>query len=123
MQDQPTAAELIEAVRHFLQEKVFPQLQDHSAFHARVAANALAIVERELSIAPGANAEEMTRLEALLGQTGTLEELNRELCRRIRNEEIATTAPDFEDHLWKTTLTKLAIDQPKYGTYRRVTSE
>lgn len=123
MQDQPSAVELIDVVRAFLEERVFPELSDHLQFHTRVAANALGIVSRELALAPDANHEEMVRLEALLGKSGTLEDLNRELCRQIREGEIATDTEEMKDHLWKTTMTKLSIDQPKYGTYRRATAE
>ncbi|MFN8052711.1 MAG: DUF6285 domain-containing protein [Acidimicrobiales bacterium] len=45
----PTAAELIEAVREFLQGDVSAATEGRVRFHARVAANALAIVERELA--------------------------------------------------------------------------
>jgi aminoglycoside phosphotransferase (APT) family kinase protein len=52
----PTASELLDAVRGFLTEQVLAQSQDQAqgqlAFHARVAANALAIVARELDLGP-----------------------------------------------------------------------
>jgi hypothetical protein len=118
MQDAPTAQELIEAVRTFLEEKVMAELKGHSAFHARVAANALAIVERELSQGPAVQAEERTRLIALLGHEGPLEELNAELARKIRSGEMTLETPGLRDHLWRTTLDKVAIDQPKYSGYR-----
>lgn len=123
MQDQPTASELIEAVADFIRNHAMPQLQGHAAFHARVAANALDIVKRELEVAPAANAEETNRLKALLGMDGSLDELNRELCRRIESGEIGLDAPNLKDHLWRTTLTKLAIDQPGYSGYRRALKE
>ena len=44
----PTASELLEAVREFLQDTVLPQTSGQLSFHARVAANAVAIVLREL---------------------------------------------------------------------------
>ena len=119
MQDQPSAVELVGAVRDFLHDVAMPQLEDRAAFHARVAANALGIVQRELAIAPEAGARERERLTALLGKNGTLEELNRELCNRIRNGDIDLETPDLSEHLWETTLTKLAIDQPKYSAYRK----
>jgi aminoglycoside phosphotransferase (APT) family kinase protein len=46
----PTASELLEAVREFLQGKVLPQTSGQLSFHARVAANAVAIVLRELEV-------------------------------------------------------------------------
>jgi aminoglycoside phosphotransferase (APT) family kinase protein len=45
----PTARELLEAVRGFLTEDVMPGTTGQLSFHARVAANMLAIVERELA--------------------------------------------------------------------------
>ncbi|MBX3487916.1 DUF6285 domain-containing protein [Parvibaculum sp.] len=123
MQDQPTAAELVEAVAEFIRNHAMPQLQGHTAFHARVAANALDIVKRELEIAPAANAGEEARLKALLGREGALEDLNRELCKRIESGTIGLETPGLTDHLWTTTLTKLAIDQPNYSGYKRAVEE
>lgn len=69
MQDQPSAIELVEAVTEFLRNHAMPQLQGHAAFHARVAANALDIVKRELEIGPDATARELARLKTLLSKT------------------------------------------------------
>jgi aminoglycoside phosphotransferase (APT) family kinase protein len=46
----PTASELLDAVREFLTDQVMPATAGQLAFHARVAANALAIVARELEL-------------------------------------------------------------------------
>ncbi len=46
----PTASELLEAVREYLMSSVMPGTTGQVAFHARVAANALAIVARELEL-------------------------------------------------------------------------
>jgi aminoglycoside phosphotransferase (APT) family kinase protein len=46
----PTASELLEAVREYLVNGVMPGTTGQLAFHARVAANALAIVARELEL-------------------------------------------------------------------------
>jgi aminoglycoside phosphotransferase (APT) family kinase protein len=48
----PTASELLEAVRDFLTGTVMPATSGQVAFHARVAANVLAIVGRELELGP-----------------------------------------------------------------------
>ena len=119
MQNRPSAAELVGAVRTFLEQDAMPRLEGRYAFHARVAANALAIVERELEAAPGAAAEEHARLQRLLGREGTSEELNRELARRIRAGQIEPTDAALRAHLWETTLEKVGIDQPRYSRYRR----
>ena len=119
MQDHPTAEQLVGAVRDFLERVAMPKLEGHAAFHARVAANALAIVERELRLAPAQDAAERERLRALLGRDGTLEEQNRELCRRLRAGELGPDTPGLMEHLRATTLAKLAVDQPRYSGYRR----
>lgn len=46
----PTASELLEAVREYLLGSVMPATAGQLAFHARVAANALAIVAREFEL-------------------------------------------------------------------------
>ena len=48
----PTASELLDAVRGYLTEQVMPATAGQLAFHARVAANVLAIVARELELGP-----------------------------------------------------------------------
>ena len=123
MQDQPSAIELLQAVRSFLQDQAIPRLEGRAAFHARIAVNALAIVERGLELGPAQSAAERERLETLLGRTGTLDELNRELCRRIRAGEVDLDTAGLLEHLRETTLAKLAVDQPRYAAYRRAVGE
>jgi Ser/Thr protein kinase RdoA (MazF antagonist) len=52
LQPRPTAREILDAVRGYLTEDVMPQTTGRLSFHARVAANMLAIVERELALPP-----------------------------------------------------------------------
>jgi hypothetical protein len=118
MMDQPSALEIVTVVREFLEQKVMPELKGHSAFHARVAANALGIVARELEIGPKANAEELARLKAILGIDGSLMELNREFSTRIRSGRISIETPAVAEHLRLTTLDKIKIDQPGYSGLR-----
>jgi hypothetical protein len=117
--DRPAPAELVAAVREFLERTAMPELRGHAAFSARVAANALAIVERELALAADQESAEHERLRALLGADGSLESLNRELCRRLRASELGLPTPGLVEHLRETTLAKLAVDQPGYSAYRR----
>ncbi len=48
----PTASELLDAVRAFLSDEVMPATGGGLAFHARVAANVVGIVARELELGP-----------------------------------------------------------------------
>ncbi len=120
MQDLPSAEELIEAVREFLTESAMPELTGRTRFHARVAANVLGIVSRQLERGEESDDEELERLRSLLGRDGSLAELNQILCRRIRSGEVGIDDAPLIEHLWQTTLAKLAIDQPNYAAYRRV---
>jgi predicted helicase len=65
MQDRPTTLELLDAVRRFLEGQVVPALDGVRQFHARVAANVLAIVGRELRDADAQLRGEWRRLTAL----------------------------------------------------------
>ena len=121
MQDPPTVTELLEATAAILREVAVPQLSGHASFHARVAANALDIVKRELELRPAAARDEHARLQALLQVEGSIEELNALLSRRIAAGELDLQTPGLAEHLWATTLAKVAIDQPTYASYRRET--
>lgn len=118
MMDQPSALELVTAVREFIEKHAMPELQGRTAFHARVAANALAIVARELEQGPKAADDELASLKVLLGRDGALEEQNRELCHRIRSDGIAVDNQALARHLVRSTLAKVAIDQPNYSGFQ-----
>jgi hypothetical protein len=115
MMDQPSILELVEAVRAFIEQRAMPELKGHTAFHARVSANALGIVARQLAQGEAAAASEKQGLIALLGHDGSLEELNRELCKKIRDGAIGLDTPGYADHLIATTKDKVRIDQPGYS--------
>lgn len=123
MYDQPTAAELIEAVAGFLREEIQPQLSGRLAFHTRVAVNVLEMVRRQLALGPAAEAGEAKRLRDLLGRDGPLPELEAKLCELIAAGGFAHDDPGLVEHLWATTLDTLAVDQPSYATYRRAAAE
>jgi hypothetical protein len=118
MQDQPTPSEVIGAVAAFLKTVVAAQTTGATSFQARVAANALEMMRRQLDLAPAEDAAELARLQVLLGTEGSLAELNVELARRIEAGELDLTTPGLSDHLWATTMAKLAVDQPTYAAYR-----
>jgi hypothetical protein len=65
MQDRPTILELLAAVRDFVTRHVVPALDGRRQFHARVAANVLAIVERELRDGDAQLREEWMSLRSL----------------------------------------------------------
>jgi hypothetical protein len=118
MQDLPTAAELVEAVREFLEKDVFPALEGRTQFHTRVAMNVLGIVQRELEESGRVDASERARLVALLRRSdasdASLLELNGELAAGIRDGSLAASREELLAHLRETLRDKLAIANPKY---------
>ena len=125
MQDRPSRLELLDAVRGFLEADVIPALEGRKQFHARVAANVLAIVGRELALAEDQLAAEWQRLDALLGPlpmpanaevaAGELGRRTVDLCERIRAGEADTGAyrRAVLDHVGATVREKLAVANPK----------
>jgi hypothetical protein len=118
MQDRPDTVELVKAVAWLLQGTILPQSSGRTSFEIRVAINALELIARQLLSADEGHQAERQRLEQLLGRSGSLMDLNRELCTRIANGVIDVTDEHLIRHLWATTMEKLAVDQPSYSAFR-----
>jgi hypothetical protein len=124
LDERPTAAELIAAVAEFIEKEVAPHLGGHTAFHTRVALNALRIVERELErdCRGDADEPELARLRALCGTSAggarwkdaSISTLNTELCARIADGRVAIDDPALLDHLMLSVRDRIAVDSPKY---------
>ncbi len=116
-QDRPTASELLSAIADFLREEATPALdkaEPRLGFQMRVAAHALAILEREARLGPDADAAERTRLTKLMGRDGTLDDLNRELARQLRAGTRDEGDAALMAHLEATISDKIAIANPKW---------
>lgn len=118
MQDQPSADEILGAIAAFLRDTVMVNSDPHTAFQARVAANAVDLVRRQLELGAAGEAAEMTRLQALLGRAGTLTELNSALADALASGALGLSTPGVAEHLRASTLEKLQVDQPNYSGYR-----
>lgn len=127
MQDRPTYAELLAAVRHFLEADVVPRLEGPKKFHARVAANVLGIVERELANEDLQLRSELARLQELLADTAAvapdrqvlrnaIRERTIELCKRIRKGD--ADGGEWRNavlaHARASVREKLEVANPKY---------
>jgi hypothetical protein len=119
MQDEPTPTELTKAVADFLRDDIAPTLSGHNAFKLRVAINMLDLVTRQLTLEAGSDAAEGERLKQLLKIDGSLLDLNRALADKIAAGQIDLQTPGLAEHLWQTTMDKLAVDQPTYAAYKR----
>ena len=94
--DRPAAAELVEAVREFLEQEILPGLDDHRLrFRTLVAMNALGIAVRELAT----------------GEAGPSEAELRALAQRIRAGDV----PEGTLALLKADVAaKLRVASPRY---------
>jgi len=117
--DTPSIAQFIEAVSEFLEKEIQPAVEGRIAFTARIALNVLGIVKRELELGPDFLTGEQDRLRGILGQDGSAEDLNTLLCKKIRDGSINYQDGALIDHLRRTTLGKMSIDNPKYSGYLR----
>jgi hypothetical protein len=124
MQDRPTYDELLEAIETFLDREIVPNVPGSRGFHARVAANALRIVRRELERREGQLVAEWQGLDALLGKAerpvtlaalaDSIRERNRVLAERIRAGEAdeGAFAAQVRDHVHRTVADKLRVSDP-----------
>jgi hypothetical protein len=126
MQDRPSINELLMVVRHFLESEVVPALSGRRAFHARVAANVLAIVAREIDGEETALAREWARLAPLVGRSdapagldamrAAVREATAALAERIRQGDAdgGAYADAVRAHVRATVREKLAVANPRY---------
>ena len=123
----PQLDELLLSVRDFLREDVMAETSGRSQFLARVAANSLDIVERELRVGARLEAQEMDQLRSLglsspdraPEDTDSLAALRWALVAALRDEgdsqAIALDDEALKTYLRDSTVNQLAIDQPRYS--------
>lgn len=130
MQDRPTIDELLEAVAGFLRDDVMPGTQGRISFHARVSANVIEMLRRELGSLEEHYGSEWDGLDHLLGVepmppglANVRERLlarNKELGERIQKGD-ADSGP-WRDavfaHLRRVTHDKLTVSNPQLAAER-----
>src|SRR5919202_638432 len=92
MQTRPTPENLVATVCEYLtdlQSRVDPV----DRFQVRVSVHLLGIAERQLARGADLEARERAALAGLVGGDGPLDDLNRELCRRIRAGDLDDRQP------------------------------
>lgn len=111
----PPAATLLEAAATDLERDVLPALSGFPKFRARVIANVLKVLVRELQDGAAADAAELARLRALLdAPAGELPALREQLARRIDAGAIALEDESLIAHLRESLREALAIDSPAW---------
>jgi hypothetical protein len=106
--DVPSARQLVEAVREWLERDVMAATSGRMQFNARVAANVLAIVERELEVSAQQSAAHADRLASFECATDA------DLARRIREGDLDHRLPEVREAVLASVLDKLAVANPKY---------
>ena len=114
MQDRPTAAELLDAVATFLQDDLLPELTGQKAFHVRVSANLLRILEREWELEPRHLAEDRAGMGAVLGHDGDPQDLRAELAEAIRAGALDRRHDEVLRVLREAARRKLEVANPRY---------
>jgi hypothetical protein len=83
MQPRPDPENLLRTVAGYLAD-LQGRVGDADRHQLRVAVHLLGIAERQLRLGAEVDRREQRELASLLGMDGSLHDLNRELCRRIR---------------------------------------
>lgn len=134
MQHRPDAVALLTAVARFLEKEVKPALASDPklSFRALIAASLAGIVAGEIQLEDAAEGAELERLANLLpdatldepvapvtraARRDSIEKLNAELCRRIRDGALEPDAyTRVVDHVKTTLQGELLIYSPRFDT-------
>jgi|SRR5215475_1169310 len=110
----PDTATLLEAAVKYLEDELMPTLKDYHRFKTRVTINVLNTIRRELELGGSQAAEERSRLAAILGHEGAVEEMSKELAKLIRDKGIPLDDPALNTHLRLSLAEALKINNPKW---------
>ncbi len=106
--DVPSAPELLDAVREFLESEVIPHTDGRRRFEARVAANVVAMVQREMILGPEQSTVHIERLNRL----GVADD--EALARAIRSGKLAERGNEVRAAVRATVADKLRVANPTY---------
>ena len=104
----PSAAQLVEAVREFLERDVMPSTEGRVQFHARVAVNVLGMVEREIT----EGAAQATAHADGLAHLGVADEAA--LAAAIRDGSLDERIDEVRAFVRQTVEAQLRVANPKY---------
>ena len=127
MQDRPTSVELLEAAADFVDREIVPAIEGARQFQARVVANVMRIVAREIQMEDPAVRVEVKALARLLGRDAphlhSLDDLRKasasmgeELSTRIRagGADSGSWRAEVLNVVRKSVEDKLRIANPRY---------
>ncbi len=123
MQDRPTAVEILATIGEYLQDDVLPIVHGGLRYKTLVAANLLALLQRQLDLGDAPQQREIAELAALLdgpGREGAdLAVLYGRLQSLLLSDDPldATFLREARDRLERGVLDKLAVNKPGYDRY------
>ena len=106
--DRPTASELLESIREWLERDVLSSVEGRLQFHTRVAINSMNIVLRELELGN----EQEARYTEVLSQLSVSSDA--ELAKRIRNGDYDAKLLDVLQALKPVVEDKVRVANPTY---------
>jgi hypothetical protein len=127
MQDRPTSVELLEAAADFVESELVPAIQGARQFQARVVANVMRIVAREIQLEDPLVRNEVKALALLLGRDKphlhSLDDLRKSAASMGEELTAKIRAGDADDGDWRGEVLavvrqsvedKLRIANPRY---------
>ena len=127
MQDRPTSVELLEAAADFVESELVPAVQGARQFQARVVANVMRIVAREITMEDSLVRSEVKALALLLGRDNphlhSLDDLHKAAVSMGEELTAKIRAGDADDGDWRGEVLavvrqsvedKLRIANPRY---------
>ena len=127
MQDRPTSVELLEAAADFVESELVPAVQGARQFQARVVANVMRIVAREIKMEDSLVRNEVKALALLLGRDKphlhSLDDLHKAAASMGEDLTAKIRAGEADDGDWRREVLavvrqsvedKLRIANPRY---------
>ena len=115
--DKPDSVELLDAVNHFLIEKIKNEVPPHLAFKLRIVENVLNIVSREITLGEKLSNEVLEDLRELI-ETDTAN--IKDLALMIKEKKLDLQNEDLKNLLVKLSKNKITIDNPNYSTFKKL---
>ena len=109
--------ELLQAVTAFLQNEVSGKVDSYTRYHLKVAANCLAIAQRELSLN-----DELREIDRRAAEQYGIDRSDGDIADQISQmikHKTLNVDQVLLDYLHERTLKKLEIDNPRYSGYLR----
>ncbi len=115
--DKPDSVELLDAVNHFLNEKIKDEVPPHLAFKLRIVENVLNIVSREIALGEQLSHEVIKDLRELIeADTANI----KDLALLIKEEKLDLQNEDLKNLLVKLSKNKITVDNPNYSTFKKL---